>query len=344
MPDTIIGNPSRLKKLFQNRQINILIKVLVVALVIWVLYRQVFLRENIDELWLAFRQNFTKVKMPWLIVAVLLMPVNWVLETCKWRVLIRNFSDLTFSESFKAVWAGVTFSIFTPNRIGAYGGRILFVKPEHNWKAVIATLVGSFAQLMVLMGMGLLGLIYFASQYLELDAYVLRSTFFIGLALVCLMVFCFFNVDLIVPLAKRLPFINYLKRFAKDLSVLRNYSSRELAEALGFALLRYLTYSLQYFLLLRFFGIEVALLPALAGIASIYLIQTSLPVMPLLGIFARVEIALFVWGMFSENELSILASTFGLWILNVVIPALIGTFLIANINVLKSLGYESEEG
>ncbi|MEL6923410.1 MAG: lysylphosphatidylglycerol synthase transmembrane domain-containing protein, partial [Bacteroidota bacterium] len=332
-----------LKKIFQNRQLNWVIKTLVFGLVIWILYRQVFLRDNIEELYAAFRQNFTKVQLPWLVAAIVLMPVNWLLETCKWRVLIRNFSELSFGESFKAVWAGVTFSIFTPNRVGAFGGRILFVKPENNWKAIIATVVGSISQMLVLLGMGFLGLIWFASSHLQLDAIVLRSTFLLGLVMVGLLIFGFFNVDLIIPLAKRLPLVHHLRRFTKDLVVLRSYSSAELSQALGFAFLRYLTYCLQYYLLLRFFGIEVPLLAALAGIATIYLLQTSLPVMPLLGIFARVEIALFVWGIFSENDLSILASTFGLWILNVVTPALIGTVLIANINVLKSLGYESED-
>ena len=332
-----------LKRFFQNKQINIGIKLLVVALVVWVLYQQIFLRDNIDELYIAFRQNFQLGNAPWLIAAILLMPINWMLENLKWRVLIRNFTKLSFSESFKAIWAGVTFSIFTPNRVGSYGGRILFVKPEHNWKAVIATLVGSFSQLLVIVSMGLLGLVYFSHFYLEVESYLLSSGFLLGVGVISVFGFCFFNVDLIIPFVKRLPFIHYLKRFVKDIVVLKNYTRRELSEAVLYALLRYLTYCLQYFFLLRFFGIEVTLGTAMAGIATIYLIQTSLPVTPLLGIFARVEIAFFVWGFFSDNKLNILASTFGLWIINVIVPALIGTVFIANVNVLKSLGYETDE-
>ena len=75
-------------------------------------------------------------------------------------------------------------------------------------------------------------------------------------------------------------------------------------------------------------------------IATIYLLQTSVPLPPLMGLFVRSEVALFVWGMYSANEIAILAATFGLWILNLLIPALIGTVFMLNINVLKSLGYE----
>jgi len=57
----------------------------------------------------------------------------------------------------------------------------------------------------------------------------------------------------------------------------------------------------------------------------------------------RGEVALFVWGNFCDNELSILASTFSLWVINMIIPALIGIFFIMNINVLKSLGYASKD-
>ena len=335
--------PRSLLKTFRSRQVNILIKLIVAVLLALVIYRQIILRDNIEELWWAFLQNLQSGHLPFLLFAFLLMPLNWALETMKWSLLIRRFEPLGFWKAFQAVFAGITFAIFTPNRIGEYGGRILFVRSKNNWKAVIATIVGSLSQLLVLLSLGLVGLLYFAYQYLELEVYVMRSTIFLGLLSIAILLFCFFNVDLVVPFVKRLPFLKKWKRLVKGVRVLKNYTSEELSKALGFAFLRYIVYSLQYYLLLQFFGIEVGLWAALAGIATIYLIQTSLPVMPLLGLFARVEIALFIWGIFSDNDISILASTFGLWIINLILPALIGTVFIANVNVLKSLGYDTKD-
>ena len=117
-------------------------------------------------------------------------------------------------------------------------------------------------------------------------------------------------------------------------------TTQQKLQAIAWAFLRYLTYSVQYWLLLQFFGIEVSVLEAFAAIATIFLIQTGIP-LPLVGAFlARAEIALFIWGYFEASEISILAATFGLFIINLALPALLGALFIVIINVQKSPAYE----
>lgn len=306
----------------------------------YVIYQQIFTKENSDEIWESFILNLTSDNIHWLIVTIILIPVNWAFETLKWQVLIKGFEDLSFWKSYQGVLTGITFSLFTPNRIGEYGGRILLVKPENNWKAVIATLVGSFSQLLVLLSCGILGLLFFIYLFLEIDQWIWLSIFFVGILFTSMMLFCFYNIDLVIPIVKRIPYAHKLKRFVKHVNVLRNYSSSILSSALMYSFLRYITYTLQYFFMLQFFGINVSMIKGLAGIATIFLLQTSIPLPPIWDLFARGQIALEIWGFSSENEIGILASTFTLWVLNLIIPALIGTILIVRINVLQSLGYE----
>lgn len=312
----------------------------IVILLSYVIYQQVFAKENAEEIWKNFLQNLTFDKIHWLFITAVLIPINWTFETLKWQVLIKDFEKLSFGKAYQAILSGITFSLFTPNRIGEYGGRILLVKPENNWKAVIATLVGSFSQLLVLLSCGILGLLLFIYLFLEIDQWIWLSIFFVGILFTFLMLFCFYNIDLVIPIVKRIPFAYKLRRFVKDVNVLRNYSSSILSLALLFSFLRYVTYTLQYFFMLQFFGIKVSIIKGLAGIATIYLLQTSIPLPPIWDLFARGQIALEIWGFSSENEIGILASTFTLWVLNLIIPALIGTIFIVRINVLQSLGYE----
>ena len=321
---------------------NTAIKLVVFLLLAGVIYRQIIARENIEQLWSAFRESTTASSWPWLALALLLMPLNWAFETQKWRVLIQNFEVLSFGRACRAVLSRVTLSLFTPKREGEYGGRILFLRPEHNWQGVIATLVGSYAQLLVLLGAGLMGTLYFAQAHQLLEALFLPLLFFLGLGLIGLLLFCFFNIDLIVPIAKRIPLLYRFRRFLKHVRLLESYSTEELVRALRFAGLRYATYALQYYLFIRFFGIEVPPLEGMAGIATIFLFQTSIPLPPLMGLLVRGKVALFVWGLYSANEIAILAATFGLWILNLILPALVGTAFMLKINVLKSLGYEKK--
>jgi hypothetical protein len=50
--------------------------------------------------------------------------------------------------------------MLTPNRIGEYGGRILYVEEPSRIKAISLSLVGSISQLLVTMVMGCIGLLY----------------------------------------------------------------------------------------------------------------------------------------------------------------------------------------
>ena len=326
------------KRILRNRYLNVGIKLLIVILMVWTLHQQVFAKENLTDIWQTFLTHFKFPNLYWLLAVIALVPLNWGFETLKWKELIKSFSQINFGRTYQAILAGVTVSLFTPNRIGEYGGRVLLVEPENNWKAVVATLVGSMSQLMILLTFGLLGATYFSLQFLEAEPYLLRSIFFLGVIGIGLLFFCFFNIDLVIPIVKRIPFAEKLRPYVKHVQVLRNYSNRILANALFYSMLRYLTYSFQYFLIINFFGIEVPLFTAFAGIATIFLLQTSIPLPPIMGLFARGEFALFVWGFFSQNDIDILAATFCLFTINLTVPALLGLIFILKTNVTESLG------
>jgi len=307
---------------------------------VWTIYQQVFAKENIGDIWQTFIAHFSFHNLYWLFIVLLLVPVNWGFETKKWSVLIQNFSTISFWRSYRAILAGVTVSLFTPNRIGEYGGRILLVEPENNWKAIVATLVGSMSQLMILLSVGLIGAVYFSAQFLQPEPYVLTTVLVLGLILIAVLLICFFNIDLIIPIIKRFPYADKLRKYVKHVSVLRNYSNKLLGSVLLFSFLRYLTYTTQYFLILQFFDIQAPVLATFAGISTIFLLQTSVPLPPIMGLLARGEFALFIWGFFNANELDILAATFSLFTINLTIPALLGFVFIIRTNVTESLGVQ----
>jgi len=304
------------------------------------LYRQVLAKDTLSDVWAYFLTDLKREQFGWLILAVCLMPINWLLESLKWKQLIKQFSAIGLWATFKAVLAGVTISLFTPNRIGEYGGRILLIDAKNNWKAIVATLVGSYSQLLILFSGDLCGLLFFAGNIFGWESYWSTTYLLIGLTLLGLMLFFFFNIDLFVLIARRLFIYKRLKKVLKHVEVLKDYSNKDLGKALLFSGLRYLVYSLQYLFIIYFFGIKAEFLPALAAISTVFLLQTSIPLPPVAGLLARGEIALLVWSGFTENDLAILADSFSLFIINLCIPALLGVAVIVKVNVLKSLGYE----
>lgn len=318
------------------------IKLVVVMLLTYVVYRQVLAEENLAGIWAHFKIQMRSASIYFFALTCIAIPVNWGFETLKWLQFVRHFEALSFLKAFRAVMSGITLSIFTPNRIGEYGGRILYVSSEHQLKAVVATLCGSFSQLLVLMTFGILGMIRFLIEFKGIDGFLLWGLYFSGLLFVLVLLFCFYNVSLLIPLAKKLPFQRYLKRFAGSVSILKTYDTATLSRALFFATLRYLTYMTQYYWLLCFFGIELNLWSGLTGVATIFLLQTSIPLPPFLGLVVRGNLAIYIWSFYGANEVAILAATFTLWVLNLIIPAFLGMVFIVRTNVLDSLGYDRD--
>ncbi len=314
--------------------LNPVLKLLITALLGWAIYEQVFAKQQADELWQSLVRHFTYPNLLWMLAVLLLAPLNIALEAFKWRELIRSFSNLTHWQTFKAVLAGTSIAIFTPNRVGEYGGRVLFVEDGQGWKAVIATMVGSLAQLLSLLTVGLVGAVYFSLHFLEPEPYLMPVSVSLGAAFLGLLFFIYFNIDVVVTLARRVPLIMRFKKPLRHLTVLRHYHRRELGRALGLAFLRYLTYATQYYLLLQFYGVPAPWLLGMAGIATIFLVQASVPLPPAMGLLARSEIALFVWGFFTQDHVDILAATFSLFVINIAVPALLGLVFIVQVNII----------
>ncbi len=327
------------KKAGNKKLINLFLKGMIVLLLSGSIYWKIGYQEDLRALWAAFLEAWRSARPGFVFLVLLLMPVNWMLETLKWRQFLPQRPP--FWESQKATLAGVTIALFTPNRIGDYGGRVLLVKAEDNWPTIVATVAGNYCQLLVLISGGVLGLTYFGRRYLSEEWSSLQNL--IPLAIVFLLVLWSLPLALqrTSPYLKKLEQYRWMRPLVHNLLALKSVSTTALVKAVFFAALRYGIYSLQYFFILRFYGIGIPVWDALAGVSSIFFIQTSVPLPPVSALLARGQIAMLIWTPFGANAISILAATFSLFIINLIIPAFLGLIYIIKTNAIKSLGYEN---
>ena len=94
-----------------------------------------------------------------IIIVFLMMFLNWILESIKWRFLIYKIEKVSLITSIRAVFSGITVSAFTPNRVGEYGGRVFCLDKANRIQAVIITIIGSISQLIITILFGSIGLI-----------------------------------------------------------------------------------------------------------------------------------------------------------------------------------------
>jgi hypothetical protein len=269
------------------------------------------------------------------------MPLNWFLESIKWRKLMLSAGPISKNLAFRTILVGISLGIVTPQRLGEYGGRLLTIPSEKNWLSILSTLAGSISQNIVTIGIGIigLGLLTLHNQLLT-DLTLIPITLSLVLFVIA-GIYLFLNVDFVATILSKLGLKKYFIKFQKQYHEFRLIPRAHLVQVLVLSILRYTVYTLQYVLLIYFLGWELDISIMLAGITTVFLIQSGIPIPPFLGVLARGEIGIVIWSLFEINELSILTLTFLIWIINLVIPAIMGLVVIFNVNILESLGYKN---
>jgi hypothetical protein len=259
------------------------------------------------------------------------MPINWLTESIKWKLLINRIQPLNLVRSFKAVISGITIGIATPNRVGEIGGRILFIEKENRSYGIIATWIGSFSQFIITITTGVSGLIlllWFYPSLIYKSEFINKITLLLLLMFLGLIIWLFFNTKKIKTYLLRFPF---LKSKLDQLNSLSDIPNSILIRILFLSFVRFTIFSFQYFLLLFFFNVEISMFDSLISISLVYLFTTLIPTTTLAELGIRGSLAIFIIGFFSQNIPGIVLASFTLWITNLALPAIIGSiFLIKN--------------
>ncbi len=258
-----------------------------------------------------------------LIFVLLLMPINWMLETVKWQLLCKNTIKLSFSQALKSVLAGLNTGYISPNRIGDFVGRILFFPSGKRVPGVFLSFLNSISQNIVLTVLGIVAAFIYFSQHPFLPS--INSYFAAvgaGLLLVVVLYFAFPGVF------SKLKKENWSEKFKSAIQGFSSFSSGELVSILGVSLVRYLVFCFQFYLMLCFFGIEISWLEAAITIPTMYLLITFTPSFAAAEPAIRGSIAVLIFSVYSQNEVEIILTGILIWIINFVIPMIVGSVVV----------------
>lgn len=326
-----------------KKSINKGLQLVIAFLALWFIYRQLNNTENI----ISFRESvIDKSQDPafiWiLLTSFLLMPLNWGIEAAKWRILISYAERVTFIQSFKSVMTGITMSLFTPNRVGEFFGRLLTLKQSPPLKGAFLTITGSISQLLTTLLMGLFAGCFFIPIYFEI-----KGTFELMLYLLVvilavtsciIMVLMFLRVSAIsrVGTAMIKPGWQKIRGY---LRVMRRLSRKVLLKVLSLSMLRYIVFSTQFYLLLLAFGLSIPWFSAFILISMTYFAMTAIPTIALADLGIRGSVAVYFIGMYFEGSagaaVSILAASTSVWIINLAIPSVVGLLFINRLKLIR---------
>jgi len=258
----------------------------------------------------------------------LLMLLNWVLEALKWKYLTRKLQRMTAWRAIEAVFCGLTWAIFTPNRLGEYGGRVLFLPPAKRGYGVFTMAVGSFGQNVVTNVVGATALMCFAFTYLHLNAGVLILLTIVALALAGGMITCFFNIRWLAVLLNKVKFLHKYERF---FSIISKYRSRELATVMLFCVSRFAVFSSEYYLVIHMLLPDLPAVPMLIMVFNMFFIQSALPTLDLVDVGLRGMTAATFFSYITSQKIAVIACVSSIWFINLIIPAVIGSVFVLKI-------------
>ena len=103
-------------------------------------------------------------------------------------------------------------------------------------------------------------------------------------------------------------------------------------KVLGYSVARYAVFTTQFFILLQMFEVQIAYADAIVLIMAMLFVISVIPTIAITEIGVRGSVAIFLFGLVSANTVGILSATFVMWIINLLLPALIGTTLFLPLN------------
>jgi hypothetical protein len=331
-----------------DKSINIFIKIVIFVLsVIFIVYR-LFYRNDAELLWnnlASIQYSITAIGI--LSTVFLLMLLNWFTESLKWKNMIKKVEPVSVKKAVVAVLAGITMGTITPNRAGENVARVFVLHPENRSKGIVITLLGGISQLMITVSLGISGcaLAFFSSQiymYSEGWSWIIWFSgimFLIVFLFLCLIYFKFSSAENILNFISK----NGLQRWKNFLREIPLYKKNELFSFLFLSLMRYVLFALQFYLLMLFCGIEISIYYAFIFISIMYLLLTAIPTITLAELGVRGAVGVFLIEIFFQNNTTlidlytprIVLASFLIWLINLIIPALIGEFYLWKIKFVK---------
>ena len=315
---------------------SILFKITIVFMALWFLYDKLFLNESILDVEQQFFALLNNDNKSLLALVLLLMVINWSIEALKWQYLISKLEKVTFWLAIKAVFLGITVSIFTPNRVGEFGGRVFCLEKADRIKAVLVTILGNLSQLLSTIIFGSISFIFFVQQFLKdelITQFGLLPIIFFLIVFVGALVFLFLHSSFLTFLLSKIKFLN---KYLDYIQVFSLYTFKELLNILLISILRFLIFSFQFYLLICFVEIEISFLQSLMMSSLTFLAMSIIPTIALTELGVRGSVAVYFFGFITSMHLAVVLASFSLWAINLVIPALIGLLFVYQLKFFRS--------
>lgn len=258
------------------------------------------------------------------------MLFQWMLEARKWQIMLKGINDISFLSAFKMIFSGIAISIATPNRMGEFAGRVLYLPSGTRLQGTACTVIGNFSQLIITCLAGSIALVMERhDQHIRIAQKGMEEVQYLLLWLSPLaMVFFLLLYFKAGPIFNKVMSFRLLQRLGNGLSEMKSVSNPVLLRVLLLSGFRFFLFILQYWLLFDIAGTGIDFRDAFVAVSIMLLWLAIIPTFSFLELGLRWEFAILLMASLTSNTLGIAISVTAVWFINLILPAAVGAIVL----------------
>ena len=172
----------------------------------------------------------------------------------------------------------------------------------------------------------------FSVLVMGLPAFWLKTLLFLSCCAAAITVLFYFRLSWLIKLIEKIP---AAAKYVQYINVLDNFNAKLLLRLLYLSLFRYVVFVIQYILLLQVLDVSILWLNGFWIISILFLVLAIVPSFAIADLGIRGKFSTELLSFYSTNTVGIIGTTFGIWFINLFIPALAGSLLILGIKFFK---------
>lgn len=312
-----------------KKTVSYLLKASIFVLVIWYCYKLLTQSNALRDFQSLIFDIDPALIRNTLIAVFFLMLINWFLESLKWQFICRQFQSINLKVAIESVFCGLSWAVFTPNRIGEYGGRVLFLKPRKRIFGVIGMMIGAISQMVITNVIGIVAVCWFIGRYKDIGVPFFILVCLFSLVYLIFFFLLYFNIRLINKWLLKFKFLQKFKRF---FNLLLRYNQYNLKRIFGYSVLRYVIFTSQYCILMQVIIPDLPIVEMVLMIFILFFVQSALPSLDLFDVGVRSITASYFFSFITPHTVAVMAVTACVWFMNLILPAIIGSIFVFKIN------------
>ena len=258
-----------------------------------------------------------------LLFVVFLMPVNWLLESMKWRVLVRPHSNISIIQAFRGVLSGLSLGFVTPHGVGDYVGRLLSLQGESRSRLIGSVWLGRAMQMTATGLFGMVGVF----TYMRMSSPIIFS---IGV--------WWWVAILVGGIILLFLFQSKFKVFGRRLKyyfiIASKYAWHNYLQLLTLSIGRYAIFSIQYLVILNILEVPLSTFVLFAGMSWMFLMKSIIPSFNFLSDLGVRELSVLTFfDLYDVSQPAILTSSLLLWLINILLPVLVGLYFVFKLKI-----------